>query len=30
VAGVLGDTVETVERTYGHHYTQYLHRAINA
>jgi integrase len=29
VAGVLGDTVETVRRTYGHHAPGYLRTAVN-
>jgi len=29
VAGVLGDTVETVTRTYGHHDPEYLVNAVN-
>ena len=29
VAGVLGDTVETVTRTYGHHDPEYLINAVN-
>lgn len=29
VAGVLGDTVETVRKTYGHHAPEYLRKAVN-
>lgn len=30
IAGVLGDTLATVEKTYAHHHPDYLRRAINA
>lgn len=30
IAGVLGDTLATVEKTYAHHHPDYLRKAINA
>jgi hypothetical protein len=30
IAGILGDSVETVTKTYAHHHPDYLRSAINS
>jgi hypothetical protein len=30
IAGILGDTLATVEKTYAHHHPDYLRKAANA